>query len=61
MVFKFPTNANKESEEMSIYLAIVWDVATCGGTLIYKHDEPTSFFFHPVSICFLLVARTSLS
>ena len=24
---------------------IVWDVATCGGTLVYKHDEPTSFFF----------------
>ena len=24
---------------------IVWDAATCGGTLNNKHDEPTSFFF----------------
>ena len=24
---------------------IVWDAATCGGTLHYQHDEPTSFFF----------------
>jgi len=23
---------------------IVWDAATCGGTLNYQHDEPTSFF-----------------
>ena len=55
MVFKFPTNANKESEEMSIYLAIVWDVATCGGTLIYKHDEP--HLFSLICISFLLIAR----
>ena len=27
-----------------------WDAATCSGTLNYKHDEPTSFFFFiPVS------------
>ena len=32
------------------------DVATCGGTLTYKHDEPTSFFFFALSIPFLLVA-----
>ena len=24
---------------------IVWDAATCGCTLNYQHDEPTSFFF----------------
>ena len=24
---------------------IVWDAATCGGTLHYQHYEPTSFFF----------------
>ena len=23
---------------------VVWDAATCGGTLNNKHDEPTSFF-----------------
>ena len=29
---------------------VVWDAATCGGTLNYQHDEPTSFFFFiPVS------------
>ena len=31
---------------------IVWDAATCGGTLNYQHDEPTSFFFrHPCRSC----------
>ena len=28
-----------------ISFGIVWDAATCGGTLNYQHDEPTSFFF----------------
>ena len=39
---------------------MLWDAATCGGTLNYKHDEPTSFFF-VVSISFLLVARVLCS
>ena len=33
---------------------MVWDAATCCGTLNYKLDEPTSFFF-ALSISFLLV------
>ena len=32
---------------------IVWDAATCGGTLNYKHDEPTSFFFSLFPFLFL--------
>ena len=32
------------------------DAATFGGTLNYKHDEPTSFFF-TLSISFFLVAH----
>ena len=27
-----------------ILLKNLWDAATCGGTLHYQHDEPTSFF-----------------
>ena len=29
---------------------IVWDAATCGGTLNYQHDEPKSFFFFFISV-----------
>ena len=35
---------------------IVWDAATRGGILNYKHDEPTSFFCF-LSISFLLVSH----
>ena len=36
------------------FLTIVWNAATCGGTLIYKHDELTSFFFSLFPFLFFL-------
>ena len=32
-----------------ISFGIVWDAATCGGTLNYQHDEPTFFFSSSLS------------
>ena len=41
---------------------IVWDAATCCGTLNYKHDEPTSFFFFiPIEAAHLWLPRSTSS
>ena len=41
---------------------IVWDAATCGGTLKYQHDEPTSFFFFiPMEAAHLRLPRSTSS
>ena len=40
---------------------IVWDAATCGGSLNYKHDEPTSFFSSLFSFHFFSSRRACLA